>query len=219
VKDLSTEQIQAAWDSASGLEWMGTTVRELPFGDPKRALVRDIVHKAVCPEPTSFKEYQQDYDDAFVKDKKFRVLAAFRDNSMEPVGGAAFCNVPEGEPEALYVEFFGVVPESHVGKSMIEQLQQYVKMSPQFRLIALNSLNPTHKKQRGDQAIRTASFWSLRGFTELTEMFLCRLTAALEPQRLAGNRGRPWSLNEFYKRFAVPQAEAGTIPMVWLPMV
>ena len=40
------EKIQAAWDSPAGLEWAGVTLRELPFGDPMREQVRDIVHKA-----------------------------------------------------------------------------------------------------------------------------------------------------------------------------
>jgi hypothetical protein len=144
------------------------------------------------------------------------VLAAFRGTRI--MGGVAFYNVPEDKPEAIYIEFFGVIPESHVGKNMIKQLQQYVKASSEFRFIALNSLDPTHKKQRGDQAIRTASFWTMRGFAELrSDMFLTRLTAALEPQRLSG-KGKNYTATEFYRRFGVPEPTKGTMPMVWLPM-
>jgi hypothetical protein len=216
---MSSEEVLRAWHSPAGLEWAGVTVRELDLGNKLRDEVRDIVHKAVCPDPQSFEEYKGDYEEAFTKDKRSRVLAAFRPNSAAPLGGVAFYNVPDDKPEALYVEFFGVVPESHVGKSLVEQMQQYVKASSEYHLIALNSLDPTHKKQRGEQALKTASFWTMRGFTELrSELFLMRLTGALEPQRLTGNRPKCYTQTEFYKRFSVPEPTKGTVAMVWLPM-
>jgi len=185
--------------------------------DKRRGPVREIVHKAICPDPASYEEFKEGYKEAF---SKYRVLAAYNKNSASPSGGVAFYEVPQDKPEALYVEFFGVTPESHVGKSMIEQMQQYVKASTHFRFIALNSLDPTHKKQKGEQAIRTVAFWTMRGFQELrSDMFLTRLTAELEPQRLyGGGRQKTLTVPEFYKRFAVPEPEKGTMPMVWLPM-
>ena len=95
-----------------------------------------------------------------------------------------------------------------------------MKASTHFRFIALNSLDPTHKKQKGEQAIRTVAFWTMRGFQELrSNTFLTRLTAELEPQRLyGGGKAKCLTLSDFYKCFAVPEPEKGTMPMVWLPM-
>ena len=106
---------------------------------------------------------------------------------------------------------------------MIEQMQQYVKASSQLRLIALHSLDPTHKNHKDDDhANRTAAFWTMRGFQDVeSEVFLHRLTRELKMEtRSKETRSQRLTSWHFYKRFEVPFVERGkgTMPMVWLPM-
>ena len=98
---------------------------------------------------------------------------------------------------------------------MIEQMQQYVRASSQLRLITLHSLDPTHKKQKSEHAIRTASFWTSRGFQKLqTDVCLHLVTHELAPERLYGDkvqsrtylpRPRPLTPRDFNNRLDVPQ--------------
>ena len=68
--------------------------------DKRRGPVREIVHKAICPDPASYEEFKEGYKEAF---SRYRVLAAYKGNSASPSGGVAFYEVPQDKPEALYV--------------------------------------------------------------------------------------------------------------------
>jgi hypothetical protein len=216
LKSMTAAQIEDAWQTEQGLAHpqKAFTMREVPLSQlEERKAVKRVVQRAICSSAESLAKYEDDYREIFLEDPTYRVLAAYSNGAL--AGGLAIKFVPDDkDPKGVYVEFLGTKKNAHVGKPMVVQLKQWVKVHPVLEFIALNSLDPQQLKRESPHAVHTCNFWVERGFAQLDQLSLGRLTASVDPSRGAL---RPIRTREFYKRYCVPEAGDTTVAMIWVP--
>merc|ERR1719271_2406394 len=190
LKSMTAAQIEDAWQTEQGLAHPAKafTMREVPLSQlEERKAVKRVVQRAICSSAESLAKYEDDYREIFLEDPTYRVLAAYSNGAL--AGGMAIKLVPDDkEPKGAYVEFLGTKRNAHVGKPMVVQLKQWVKVHPKLEFIALNSLDPSTLKKESPHVVHTCTFWTERGFAQLDALSLGRLTLAVEPSRGALRR-------------------------------
>jgi hypothetical protein len=180
------------------------TVESIPYGDPRRLQARDLAHRLICPAAQAFDKYGPDYNDAFVVEKQYRVLAAF-DAEDKMVGSCAYFEVPRG----IYCEFLATEPDSQAGKPLIDNLRDQVFQDSKKAFVVLCCI-PADRNDKG--SMHTYAWYLNQRFSTVDHLPTMNLLTEL----LSPRSKKVLTAAQIYTRFKIPKPCEGTEGLIWI---